>query len=394
MPRTEASSRTRSAATSIRRPPRGRSCSSSTTTPARARCASSTSSSPTRSMRRSRPTSRSATCWSDPHPLDFLDGYYNEKNYCCAADTNDDRFVIHRDKYNRMWARRDGTTSQYNFYPVQEGFFFPSLETQPPVGTLVGWLNCLSVTNPTLDSLTSLPPLPWEWRATWPADDKIPTMRIGQTLSTAVDGLPEVWNASLDGGGLSGAEDGRHEPRGHGRHAHRPDRPRARLRCRSPTATSPRPTASPSGTPATCSCGTDATSSRDASDPLGPLLRRHQRVGVEPDGARRTEGRTRVGVRLSAAERPLGRRPGGAEGALPALRQRAQRQLLQGLVHGCRRAGGRGGAALDAPGRRQPGAVRLRGRNDPGRCRAASPGLLHAGRPLRARRETAAARTT
>ena len=131
-----------------------------------------------------------------PHPLDFLDGYYNEKNYCCAADTNDDRFVIHRDKYNRMWARRDGTTSQYNFYPVQEGFFFPSLETQPPVGTLVGWLNCLSVTNPTLDSLTSLPPLPWEWRATWPADDKIPTMRIGQTLSTAVDGLPEVWNAS------------------------------------------------------------------------------------------------------------------------------------------------------------------------------------------------------
>ena len=133
-----------------------------------------------------------------PHPLDYLDGYYNTKNYCAEISTNDDSAVVYADRCNRMWARRDGTTYQFNYYPVQEGFAFPSLDAdrQLAPGTLVGWMNCRGVDKPTAGQLTTLPSCPWEWTARWPADDQIPTMRVAQTLTTATAGLPEVWNAA------------------------------------------------------------------------------------------------------------------------------------------------------------------------------------------------------
>ena len=131
-----------------------------------------------------------------PHPLDFLDGFHNEKNYCRERSAEGDDAVVYRDRHKRMWARRDGTTEQFNYYPVQPGFCFPSLETQPEPGTLVGWMAFADATNaPTEATYASATPLPWTWHAVWPADDKIPAMRVGQTLSTADQGLPEVWNA-------------------------------------------------------------------------------------------------------------------------------------------------------------------------------------------------------
>ena len=130
-----------------------------------------------------------------PHPLDYIDGYYNTKNFCVEESEGADSYVVYRDRHNRMWARRDGTTWQFNHYPVLEGFWFPTLEEQPATGTLVGWLSCLDITSPTRDNILNGAPEPWKWRAVWPADDKIPTMRIGQTLTTADSGLPEVWNA-------------------------------------------------------------------------------------------------------------------------------------------------------------------------------------------------------
>ena len=132
-----------------------------------------------------------------PHPLDFIDGYYNTKNYCLEPSTDKDSYVVYRDRHNRMWARRDGFTYQFNYYPVQEGFWFPSLDAgkQPDVGTLVGWMSCTSIPNPKLAEITDAAPEPWMWHATWPPADKIPSMRIGQTLTTADAGLPEVWNA-------------------------------------------------------------------------------------------------------------------------------------------------------------------------------------------------------
>ena len=129
---------------------------------------------------------------SGPHPLDFFEDYYNQKNYCEETATGDDRWVVYRDRHNRMWARRDGTTRQYNYYPVQEGFAFPSLDAQPARGTLVPWLSCLGK-DP--KNALSEDPAPWTWHAHWPADDKVPRMRVGQTLTTADSGLPEVWNA-------------------------------------------------------------------------------------------------------------------------------------------------------------------------------------------------------
>jgi len=132
-----------------------------------------------------------------PHPLDFLDGYYNTKNYALETTTEPDGYVVYRDRHNRMWARRDGTTKQFNYYPVKEGFYFPSLgaNEQPTFGTLVSWMSCIDHAEPTYSQITSAPPLPWTWNVAWPAPDKTPTMRIAQTLTTADSGLPEVWNA-------------------------------------------------------------------------------------------------------------------------------------------------------------------------------------------------------
>ena len=137
---------------------------------------------------------------SGPHPLDLMDGYYNTKNYCLDVldpENANDGFVIYRDRKNRMWARRDGLTMQFNYYPVQEGFWFPSLvqEPQPAVGTLVGWMSLDAIESPTLEQIMNAPPEPWLWDVEWPADDKLPTMRVGQTLTKADAGLPEVWNA-------------------------------------------------------------------------------------------------------------------------------------------------------------------------------------------------------
>ncbi|MBR4654009.1 MAG: hypothetical protein IKO72_11680 [Kiritimatiellae bacterium] len=133
-----------------------------------------------------------------PHPLDYLDGYYNTKNYCQELSLENDSYVIYRDRLNRMWARRDGTTMQFNYYPVLDGFYFPSLPAteQPEVGTLVGWMAFDDTTNaPTATEITGASPLAWTWHASWPPDDKIPFMRVAQTLTTADSGLPEVWNA-------------------------------------------------------------------------------------------------------------------------------------------------------------------------------------------------------
>ena len=88
-----------------------------------------------------------------PHPLDYIDGYYNTKNFCLEESMESDAYVIYCDRHNRMWARRDGTTWQFNHYPVLEGFWFPTLKAQPAAGTLVGWLSCLGIDAPTEDNV-------------------------------------------------------------------------------------------------------------------------------------------------------------------------------------------------------------------------------------------------
>ena len=140
--------------------------------------------------------------FTPPHPLDVLDQANNAKNFALTvsgAPTNSfgevtaDAEVVYRDRFRRMWARRDGSADAYYYYAMQEDFWLPGLSAQPEVGTLIPWLARV-VTN-TADVVTGAP-MPWRWDVAWPDDSEIPTMRVAQTLTTADGGLPEVWNAA------------------------------------------------------------------------------------------------------------------------------------------------------------------------------------------------------
>ena len=140
--------------------------------------------------------------FTPPHPLDTLDDANNAKNFALTVSgtpTNSfgeataDSEVVYFDKFSRMWARRDGSADAYYYYAMQDGFWLPDVDEQPPVGTLVPWLARIA-TN-TADVVAGAP-MPWRWDVSWPDDSEIPRMRVAQTLTTANGGLPEVWNAS------------------------------------------------------------------------------------------------------------------------------------------------------------------------------------------------------
>ena len=76
------------------------------------------------------------------------------------------------------------------YYPNQEGFDFPGATEQPAVNAPVPWLSCLEKYS--TQAITGGFPAVWTWTVEWPKN--VESMRIGQTLTTAADGLPEVWN--------------------------------------------------------------------------------------------------------------------------------------------------------------------------------------------------------
>ena len=90
-----------------------------------------------------------------------------------------------------------------NYYPMQSAFWFPGLtaDKQPAVGTPIPWLPHDPA--PTLNDIgdasypTAGTPIEYNWEIVWPED--IPEMKVGQTLTKAVDELPEMWSqASVD----------------------------------------------------------------------------------------------------------------------------------------------------------------------------------------------------
>ena len=132
-----------------------------------------------------------------PHPFDTLAGDYNRHGRFSSTNDADDSAIAYYDKYGRAWARRDGTGLEFNSYATLDTFDFPSLKADevPAPGTLIGWMNCVRNENPARSDIVGGTPLPWKWECAWPPDDKVPTMRIGQTLTTADSALPEVWSA-------------------------------------------------------------------------------------------------------------------------------------------------------------------------------------------------------
>ena len=130
-----------------------------------------------------------------PAPVGRLAGCQTEIDATTAYFGFDDNSVAYKDRKNGLWARRDGKTSAKYGYPMQKGFWFPSLAEQPAVGTPIAWLACDGKPNPSLDDITNIEAAaPWEWTVTWP--ENVPELKIGQVLTKATLGLPEMWNAA------------------------------------------------------------------------------------------------------------------------------------------------------------------------------------------------------
>jgi hypothetical protein len=95
-----------------------------------------------------------------------------------------------QDRKGDFWAYRGGVTGDTAdvqcryYYPVQNGFWFPSLELQPQPGTDVPWLSGRGT-----DALIGTP-LTVTYRVRWPED--APQMKVAETLVTAKRGLPDI----------------------------------------------------------------------------------------------------------------------------------------------------------------------------------------------------------
>jgi hypothetical protein len=128
-----------------------------------------------------------------PHPLDFLSNPWKANTYWDNPGPGNPAF---RDRKGVVWARRDGQIGIRMFYPMQSGFWFPSLAaaSQPALDRAIPWLAL--ATNAAANVLSG-EPISWTWNVQWPA--AVPEMKIGQTLTTAEAGLPEVWAAKSVG---------------------------------------------------------------------------------------------------------------------------------------------------------------------------------------------------
>jgi len=130
-----------------------------------------------------------------PHPLDYLDDpWLNETKWDLPEGQTEP--AAFRDRKKQVWARCAGILPIYMYYPMQEGFWFPSLpaNSQPEVGTPIPWLSQLGGHTPNPNDAE---PACWTWRISWPQE--VPEMAIGQTLTLPTGGLPEVWNAKSMG---------------------------------------------------------------------------------------------------------------------------------------------------------------------------------------------------
>lgn len=85
------------------------------------------------------------------------------------------------------------------YYKTEAGFFFPGLDTQPAVGTIVPYLRPRSTSAPTGDPSVDFVGSPLDpnsgslqivYRPVWPV--LTPSIRLGDTLTTPKEGLPAV----------------------------------------------------------------------------------------------------------------------------------------------------------------------------------------------------------
>lgn len=144
-----------------------------------------------------------------PHPLDYLANPWMLETYWETDGYSGTYSGItpcpgYRDRKGQVWAKNAGASTNsaplrmHNYYPMQEAFNFPALEDQPEVGTPIPWLACLPGLTPspcTQDQAADISsePICWTWTVEWPS--LAAELDIGETLTTASDNLPEIWNA-------------------------------------------------------------------------------------------------------------------------------------------------------------------------------------------------------
>ena len=134
-------------------------------------------------------TTTVGTILPGPHPLDMFANPWLPQN---TWDNPPGQSVspAFPDRKNQVWSRCAGTLPIHMYYPNQEDFDFPGIATQPQVNDPIPWLSCLERYEEA--SIIGGRPATWTWTIEWPKN--VESMRIGQTLTTAADGLPEVWN--------------------------------------------------------------------------------------------------------------------------------------------------------------------------------------------------------
>ena len=127
-----------------------------------------------------------------PHPLDTFDNPWCPSTYWDSiAGQVSPAFP---DRKNQVWSRCAGTLPIHMYYRNQDGFDYPTLAlgSQPAIGAEIPWLAGLDGSDPVGGK-----PAVWTWSVNWPAN--VENMRIGQTLTKAANGLPEVWNCKSVG---------------------------------------------------------------------------------------------------------------------------------------------------------------------------------------------------
>ena len=70
------------------------------------------------------------------------------------------------------------------------------MENIPEGSGMDSWMNNIGKGCPTSESISNDVSKAWTWECVWPDTNGVPTMRIGQVLTKAEKGLPEMWNAA------------------------------------------------------------------------------------------------------------------------------------------------------------------------------------------------------
>ncbi len=124
-------------------------------------------------------TMTAGTVLPGPHPLDLFDNPWLSETYW---DDVGDVPPAFPDRKNQVWARCAGTIPIHMYYPNQDGFDFTDGNAHK-IGEPVAWLG----------NYNNGKPVEWTWTVEWPKN--VESMRIGETLTVAANGLPEVWAA-------------------------------------------------------------------------------------------------------------------------------------------------------------------------------------------------------